>query len=62
MPTIKGNRSQAAHDKNVREMIDAYKRTGKIGPTRPRNMKHALKIANKSAYTSARMPKKKKRK
>ena len=61
MPTIKGDKSQKAHSKNVKEMMDAYKRTGKIGTTRPRNEKHALEIANAAAYTSTKMPKKPKR-
>jgi len=58
MPTIKGDRSKKAHSSNVKEMMDAYKRTGKIGNTRPRSTKHAEQIANAAAYTSARTTKK----
>lgn len=59
MPTIKGKKSKKVHSTNVKEMMDAYKKTGKIGNTKPRSMKHALEIANAAADTSARTPKKK---
>ena len=61
MPTIKGDKSKKAHSANVREMMDAYAKTGKIGNVRPRNRRHAMQIANAAAYTSARMPKRKRR-
>lgn len=62
MPTIKGDKSKKAHSKNVQEMMDAYARTGKIGNVRPRNRRHAIQIANAASYTSAKMPKRRKKK
>ena len=39
-----------SHEDMVSELIASYKRTGKIGATKPRDMKHALEIANAVAY------------
>ena len=36
----------------IKELIDSYKKTGKIGNTTPRNMAHAIRIASKIAYSS----------
>ena len=39
-----------SHEDMVSELIASYKKTGKIGATKPRDMKHALEIANAVAY------------
>lgn len=52
MPLKKG-KSQAIISSNIKEMLDSWRETGKIGNTTPRNKKHALKIAQAAAYTSA---------
>ena len=39
-----------SHSDMVAELISTYKKTGKIGATVPRDMKHALEIANAVAY------------
>jgi hypothetical protein len=56
MPLKKG-KSKATHSSNVKEMIHSYKKTGKIGNTKPGSMKKALDIANAAAYSSARRSK-----
>ena len=35
-----------SHEEMVAELINGYEKTGKIGATKPRDMKHALEIAN----------------
>lgn len=40
----------ASHEEIVRELIRSYKADGKIGNTRPRDMDHALEVANAIAY------------
>jgi hypothetical protein len=39
---------------NIKEMMRAYKETGKIGNTTPKSKKHASKIAAAAAYRKAR--------
>lgn len=39
---------------NIKEMLDSYKKTGKIGNTTPKNMAHARQIAAAAAYNKAR--------
>ena len=53
MPLHPG-KSSKVHGKNVKEMLDAYKRTGKIGNTHPKTMAKARQIANAAAYSKAR--------
>jgi len=36
----------------IKELLDKYERTGKIGNTTPRDMKHAQEIASGIAYSS----------
>ena len=38
------------HGHIVGELMTAYNKTGKIGNTKPKNKKHALKIANAISY------------
>lgn len=40
-----------SHSEMVKELIKNYKEDGKIGNTTPRDMKHALEIANAIAYS-----------
>lgn len=41
-----------SHSNIVKELVDEYKSTGKIGSTQPRDLDHALSIANAIAYKS----------
>lgn len=58
MPLRKG-KSQKIISSNIREMIDSWKETGKIGNTKPKSMAQAIRIASAAAYTTARKPQKK---
>lgn len=51
---FKSGRSQATISANIAECIRSYKSKGTIGNTTPRNLKHAMKICQAAAYTSAR--------
>ena len=51
---LKSGKSKKTHSTNVREMIDAWKSTGRIGNTRPKTMQKAQEIANAAAYRKAR--------
>ena len=56
MPLKKG-KGQKVVSSNIREMLHSWKKTGKIGNTKPKSMKKAMAIANAAAYSSARRSK-----
>lgn len=41
-----------SHEEIVKELIDSYKKTGRIGSSKPKNLKTALSIANAIAYST----------
>ena len=53
MPLTKG-RSRSAFESNVRELMHAYKAKGKIGTSRPRSKRKAVKQAVAIAYAERR--------
>lgn len=57
MPLKKGM-SQEAFDSNVKELVDAFKKKGKIGNTKPKNKSHARRIAVAVAFDQKRKGKK----
>ncbi len=52
MPLSKG-KSKKVISQNIREMIDTWKETGKIGNTRPKSIAQAKRIASAAAYSKA---------
>lgn len=52
MPLFKG-KSNKTISKNVKELADSYKATGKIGTSKPASMKKAVKQAVAIAYNKA---------
>ena len=55
---LKPGKSAKVHGSNVGEMMRSWKKTGKIGNTRPKTMAQAERIANAAAYSKARSSKK----
>lgn len=53
MPLFSGNSNQT-RNRNVGHMLTKFKRTGKIGNTRPGSMKKAQQIASAAAYRKQR--------
>ena len=53
MPLKKGS-SKSTMSSNIRECILSYKKSGKIGNIKPRNLKHAMEVCNGMAYKSAK--------
>lgn len=53
MPLFKGKSSKIV-SQNIREMMDAFKKTGKIGNTKPKSAAHARRIAAAAAYAKKR--------
>ena len=58
MPLKKGS-SKKTISSNIRECVLSYKRSGKVGNTHPKSLKHAMSICGAAAYSSARKGKKK---
>ena len=58
MPLQKGS-SKSIISSNIRECIMSYKKSGKIGNIKPRNLKHAMSICSAAAYSTAKKSKKK---
>ena len=53
MPLKKGS-SKKVISKNIGELVNAYKKTGKIGNTKPKSKKKAAQIASAIAYSKAK--------
>lgn len=53
MPLLAGTGTKV-HGANVRELVRSFKKTGKLGTSRPGSMKKALAQANAIAYRKAR--------
>lgn len=51
---LKEGKSQKTISTNIRELIRSYKDDGMIGNTKPKSMKHAMKIAAAAAYAKAK--------
>lgn len=58
MPLKKGS-SKKTISANIGEMLGKYKETGKIGTSKPKSMKAAVKQASAAAYEKAGKSKKK---
>ena len=58
MPLKKGS-SKKTISSNIRECVLSYKRSGKVGNTHPKSLKHAMSICSGMSYKSARKGKKK---
>ena len=51
MPLKSGKKNVSS---NIKELMDTYKSSGKIGNVTPKNKKHAAKVAAAIAYKKAR--------
>ena len=60
MPLRKGT-SRATRDRNIGQMMESFKKTGKIGHTKPRNSIHARQIAGAAANRNRHDTKKKRK-
>jgi len=55
---LKRGATQATVSGNIAEMIKSWKKTGKIGTSRPKNLREAMRQASAIAYSTARASKK----
>ena len=60
MPLKKG-KSRKTMSANIKELVDTYKQSGKIGTSKPKSKKKAIKQAVAISYATARKSKSKKR-
>jgi hypothetical protein len=51
---LKSGSSAKTRSTNIREMLHAFKQSGRIGNTKPGSMKKAAQIAAAAAYRKAR--------
>ena len=51
---LKSGKSQTTKSKNIEELLKSFKKTGKIGTSKPKSMKAAKKQAAAIAYSKAR--------
>ncbi len=58
MPLMKGSGKKTIST-NIGEMVSKFKRTGKLGTSRPSSKRAAMKQAAAAAYASARKSKRK---
>jgi hypothetical protein len=50
---LKSGKSKKTISANIGEMVGKYKETGKIGSSKPKSMKAAVKQASAAAYAKA---------
>lgn len=51
---LKRGKSKATRRENIREMLDSYKRTGRIGNSKPKSTRKAQRQAVAAAYAQQR--------
>jgi hypothetical protein len=51
---LQSGKSDKTRNTNIKELMDAYKKTGKIGKIKPKSAKHAAAIASAIAYKKQR--------
>lgn len=61
MPLERGS-SRKTMSSNIREMVDSWKGTGRIGTSKPRSKRKAIKQAVAAAYAQKRSSKRSRRK
>jgi len=54
MSPLRRGKSQKTISSNIGEMLHKFKKSGKIGNTKPGSMKKAQQIASAAAYSKAR--------
>lgn len=51
---LKTGKSNKVRSANIKELMDRFKKTGKIGNIKPKSAKHAAAIASAIAYRKQR--------